>query len=153
VNIISKIIIIYFLLCPIVFAIEIIDKVKNESKSAFKTLTRKSLTKEETIKFISEYVITIDDKRGNGLVTYYFDDMSYKRYKNFEIISENSWKFTKFGNLILFYDGKKNTWKIQPSKKNTINIKKKFNPIGKLYEFSYQNKTDFYLTLEEKKLH
>lgn len=144
---------IYFILSLNAFATEVIDKVKNENKSVFKILTKKSLTKIETINFISEYVITIDDNKGDGLVTYYFDDRVYKRYKDFEIISENKWKFSKLGNLIVFYSGKKSTWKIQPSKKNTINIKKKFNFIGKLYKFSYQNKTDFYLTLEEKKLH
>ena len=51
-----------------------------------------------------------------------------------------------------FNDIDQYTWKIQPGKKNVINIKKKFGTVGQLYEFSYQNKTEFYLELEEKKL-
>ena len=49
----------------------------------------------------------------------------------------------------MFNNKNKEIWKIQPSKENTINIKRKSNLIGKLYEFSYKNKTDFYLSLEQ----
>ena len=134
-----------------VFADDVINKVKKESKSILKTLTRKSLEREDVLKFISQNVINIDDKRGNGLVTYYFTDMNYQRYKDLELISEDKWKISIFGHLQVFDDDKKNTWKIQLGKQNTINIKTKINSIGKLHEFSFNNKTNYYIKLEEKK--
>ena len=135
-----------------VFAIETINKIKKESKNIFKTITRKSLTKKELLQFLAEYVIIIDDKKGNGIVTYYFEDVIYKRYKNLELISQDKWKISKLGSLKIFDSNKKSTWKIQPMKKNTINIKKKIASIGKLYYFEYANKTDYYLRLEEKNI-
>ena len=133
-------------------AIETIEKIKKESKSIFKTLTRKSLKKNDTLQFISEYVIILDDMKGEGIVTYYFKDMIYQRYKNLELISEDKWKISLSGNLQLFDNNKKNTWKIQLGDQNTINIKKKINSIGVLHKFSYENKTNYYIKLEEKKL-
>jgi len=35
---------------------------------------------------------------------------------------------------------------------NTIQVKNKLNSIGELHEFSYENKTDYYIKLEEKKI-
>ena len=134
------------------FAVEAVNKIKDKSKNIFKTLTRKSLKKEETIKFLSEYVIIFDDMRGNGVVTYYFEDGLYKRYKDLKLISQDKWGFTLLGHLKLYNNNNKIIWKIQPSKENTINIKKKINSVGKLYEFLYKEKTAFYLDLEEKKL-
>ena len=134
------------------FAVEVIDKIKDESKSIIKTLTRKSLTKEETIQFISDYVIIVDDKKGDGLATYYFEENFYKKYINLEIISEDKWKFSRLGHLVIYNKNDKFIWKIQTEKKNTINIKRKWNSVGELYEFFYKNKTDFYLALEEKKI-
>ena len=153
-NRIFKIIIIYFLFISprSTFAVELINQIKGEDKNIFKTLTRKSLTKTETMEFLYEYVIIIDDNRGDGLVTYYFDDMFYKRYKDLELISEDKWSFSIAGYLKIFNDSAKEIWKIQPSKQNTINIKKKSKLVGKLYKFSYGNKTDFYLRLEKNKL-
>ena len=134
------------------FAVELVTQIKDESKNVFKTLTRKSLTKEEVAEFLYEYVIIIDDERGDGLVTYYFDDGFYKRYKDLELISKDKWKFSITGFLEIFNNKDKEVWKIQPSIKNTINIKKKLKLVGKLHKFSYENKTDFYLKLERKKL-
>jgi hypothetical protein len=138
--------------CSNVFALEVTDKIKKESKDILKTLTRKSLNKDEILIFLSEYVIIIDDKRGDGSVIYYFDDFTYKRYNNLILISEDKWNISKLGFLKLYNNNIKETWKIQPSKENTINIKKKFNSLGELYKFSYEDKTNFYLKLEEKKL-
>ena len=90
--------------------------------------------------------------RGNGVVTYYFEDGLYKRYKDLKLISQDKWGFTLLGHLKLYNNNNKIIWKIQPSKENTINIKKKINSVGKLYEFLYKEKTAFYLDLEEKKL-
>ena len=152
-NIIFKIMIISFFLNPTnIFAIELFTKIKDENKNIFKTLTRKSLSKEETKEFLYNYIIIINDERGDGLVTYYFDNGFYKRYKDLELISKDRWSFSAAGYIKLFYNKDKETWKIQPAKQNTINIKKKLELIGKLYEFSYKNKTDFYLKLESKKL-
>jgi len=134
------------------FGIESVDKIKKKSKNVFKTLTRKSLNKFEILEFISTFVIVIDDNRGNGVVTYYFEDNIYKRYNGLNLISEDRWNISKLGHLKIFYKKEKNIWKIQPAKNNTINIKKKFGDLGKLYEFSYEDKTDFYLLLEEKKI-
>ena len=140
-------------------AVEIIDKIKNErdkiskeGKSIFKTLTRKSLTETEVLSFVSEYVIEFDDGRGDGLVTYFFEDAIYKRYKNLEIISEGFWGFSMLGKLKISNNNKNDIWGIQPAKQNTIRIKKRATSVGKLYEFSYKRKTDFYLKLEEKKI-
>ena len=66
-------------------AVEVVDKIKDKSKTVFKTLTRKSLTKDEILKFLTIYVIIIDDKKGDGVVTYYFEDNTYKRYKKLKI--------------------------------------------------------------------
>ena len=131
---------------------EVISQIKKKSKNVFRTLTRKSLTKEEVAEFLYEYVIIIDDERGDGLVTYYFDNGFYKRYKNLELISKDKWNFSITGFIKIFNNKDKEIWKIQPSIKNTINIKKKLKLVGKLHKFSYENKTDFYLKLERKKL-
>ena len=84
------------------FAVELITQIKGEGKNVFKTLTRKSLTKEESKEFLYEYVIIINDERGDGLVTYYFDDGFYKRYKGLELISKDKWGFSITGYLKLF---------------------------------------------------
>ena len=152
-NVFFKIMIISFFLNPInTFAVELVTQIKDKNKNIFKTLTRKSLSKEETREFLYKYVIIINDERGDGLVIYYFDDGFYKRYKGLELISEDRWSFSVTGYIKLFYNKDKETWKIQPAKQNTINIKKKLELIGKLYEFSYKNKTDFYLKLMRKKI-
>ena len=135
-----------------VFSVETINKVKKKSKNIFLTLTRKSLIKQEVLEFLSEYVIIIDDKKGNGIVTYYFEDAIYKRYKNLKLISQDVWKISRFGFLEIFDNNKKTIWKIQPAEKNTINVKKSIASLGELYDFDYQNKTDYYLKLEEKKI-
>ena len=50
-------------------------------------------------------MIIIDDKRGDGIVTYYFEDTIYKRYKNLEVISEDRWKISRLGKLQIFNNG------------------------------------------------
>ena len=149
-----RIIIVFFLLNTdtSVLAADVIDKVKKESKNIFKTLTGKSLKKDELIIFLSNYVFLINDKRGDGVVTYYFEDTFYKRYKKLELLSVDKWRISKLGHLKIFNDIDQYTWKIQPGKRNVINIKKKFGTVGQLYEFSYQNKTEFYLEKKKKKL-
>ena len=153
-NKILKVILIFFLLNinAYVSAGETVDKIKKKSKETFKTLTRKSLKKNEILKFISQHVIIIDDNRGDGIVTYYFEDNTYKRYKNLILISEDYWKITKLGSLRLFDDNRSNVWKIQPSKTNTITIKKNTFSVGILYDFVFDDKTNYYLQLEEKRI-
>jgi hypothetical protein len=141
-------------------AVEIVDKsnetlkkITSGGKNIFKKLSRSSLKEDEILKFLTEYVIFIDDDRGEGLVVYYFEDEIYKRYKNLELVSQDIWKISKIDRQLKIYNGKnKNTWKIQPGKKNRINVKKKGKLTGKLYEFSYKSKTDFHVSVEEKKL-
>ena len=135
-----------------VFAVETTNKIEIKSENILKTLTRKSLSKQELLQFLFEYVIIIDDEKGNGIVTYYFKDDIYTRYKNLEIISEDKWLITRLGYLLIFDNNKKNFWKIQPSKENKINIKKSIASIGKVHNFAYKNKTDYYLKLEKKKI-
>lgn len=129
-------------------AVEKNDKAKN----ILKILSRKSLDKKQTLEFISNNVITFDDKKGDGLVTYYFYDKTYKRFKDLEVISEDSWELPKIGYFKLLDKGIKVIWKIQPGKQNKILVKKKSGSIGKLYDFTYSSKIDFYILLEEKKL-
>ena len=118
-------------------------------KDFFKSLSGKTLKKDDTIKFLNEYAITLEDERGNGVVTYIFDEENYKRYKNFKVISEDAWRFAKTGQLRLFNANIKLTWKIVLGKENNINIKAKYNPLGKLYPFTYQPKTDYLAKLRE----
>ena len=54
--------------------------------------------------------------------------------------------------LKIFNSFGKETWKIQLGEENTINIKKKLDPIGKLFDFSYSDKTAFHVSLIEKKV-
>ena len=146
-----------FLLNLIIFLVLTINSSFAEKddpvKNLLKTITGKSLNKEQTQKFLSEYVIIIEDERGDGLVTYLFDDRNYIRYKNYEQISTGAWRFTKTGQLRVFNQDVKLTWKIQIGKNNDnkINIKPKFDPLGKLYGFNYQAKEDFLSELSDYK--
>ena len=101
-------------------AVEKNDKAKN----ILKILSRKSLDKKQTLEFISNNVITFDDKKGDGLVTYYFYDETYKRFKDLEVISEDSWELPKIGYFKLLDKGIKIIWKIQLGKQNKILLKK-----------------------------
>ena len=141
-------------------AVEVLDKstktltkIKTESTGVLKKLIKTSLKEKEINKFLSEYVITIDDQRGDGIVTYYFEDKIYKRYKDLKLISEDKWKVAYLDKKLKIYYGKeKNTWKIQPAGESTIDIKTKLSFLGKSYRFSYPYKTDYNVLLEEKKL-
>ena len=135
-------IVIFVLFTSNIFAADEIEK----GKTLLKSLSKKSLTKKETISFLKEYAIILEDERGDGEVTYVFDDENYTRYKGTKIISSDAWRFSKLGALRLFNGDIKLTWKIKPKTKKTenlINIKAKYDPIGKLYEFSYQPKENF----------
>ena len=152
---------IYFFLSNInAHAVEVLDKssealekIKTESKGVLKKLIKTSLKDKEINAFLSEYVITFDDERGDGIVTYYFEDKVYKRYKDLKLISEDKWKVSYLDKKLKLYYGKeKSTWKIQPAGESTIDIKTKLSLLGKLHRFSYPYKTDFHVLLEEKKL-
>ena len=130
-------------------------KLEDTINFSLKALTGKSLNKNETIEFLLKYVVTLKDERGDGVVTYLFNDGEYKRYKNFEEISAGAWRFTKTGKLRVFNEDIKLTWKIKIGSENTINIKPKFDPLGKLYTFEYKEKILFLNELkdyQEKKL-
>tara|TARA_B110000037_G_scaffold77923_1_gene93095 strand:+ start:477 stop:974 length:498 start_codon:yes stop_codon:yes gene_type:complete len=132
---------------------ETLEKIKTESKGVLKKLIKTSLKDKEINAFLLEYVITIDDERGDGIVTYYFEDKVYKRYKDLKLISEDKWKVSYLDKKLKIYYGKeKSTWKIQPAGESTIDIKTKLSLFGKLYRFSYPYKTDYIVLLEEKKL-
>ena len=145
-----NIIIIFYLFTSSIFAADEIEK----GKTLLKSLSKKSLTKKETISFLKEYVIILEDERGDGEVTYVFDDENYTRYKGTEIISSDAWRFSKLGALRLFNKDVKMTWKIKPNTKKTenlINIKTKFDPVGKLYEFEVKTKKEFLDQIEQIK--
>ena len=145
-----NIIIIFHLFTSSIFAADEIEK----GKTLLKSLSKKSLTKKETISFLKEYVIILEDERGDGEVTYVFDDENYTRYKGTEIISSDAWRFSKLGALRLFNKDVKMTWKIKPNTKKTenlINIKTKFDPVGKLYEFEVKTKKEFLDQIEQIK--
>ena len=132
---------------------EALDKIKTESKDVLKKLIKTSLKEKEINEFLSEYVITIDDQRGDGIVTYYFEDKIYKRYKDLKLVSEDKWKVSYLDKkLKIFYGKEKSTWKIQPAGESTIEIKTKLSFLGKSYRFSYPYKTDYNVLLEEEKL-
>ena len=52
--------------------------------------------------FLKEYAVIVEDERGDGKVTYIFDDDKYSRYKGTEIISTDAWRFSNLGALRLF---------------------------------------------------
>ena len=141
-------------------AVEVLDKstktltkIKTESTGVLKKLIKTSLKEKEINIFLSEYVITIDDQRGDGIVTYYFEDKIYKRYKDLKLISEDKWKVSYVDKKLKIYYGKeKSTWKIQPAGESTIDIKTKLSFLGKSHRFSYPYKTDYNVLLEEEKL-
>ena len=143
-------IIFFVLFTSNIFAADEIEK----GKTLLKSLSKKSLTKKETISFLKEYAIILEDERGDGEVTYIFDDEKYTRYKGTKIISSDAWRFSKLGALRLFNKDVKMTWKIKPNTKKTenlINIKTKFDPVGKLYEFEVKTKKEFLDQIEQIK--
>jgi len=143
-----NIIIIFLLFTSSIFAADEIEK----GKILLKSLSKKSLTKKETISFLNEYAVIIEDERGDGEVTYVFDDDKYSRYKGTEIISTDAWRFSKLGALRLFNTDVKMTWKIKiGDKENLINIKTKFDPVGKLYGFEVKTKKEFLNQIEQIK--
>ena len=143
-----NIIIIFLLFTSSIFAADEIEK----GKILLKSLSKKSLTKKETISFLNEYAVIIEDERGDGEVTYVFDDDKYSRYKGTEIISTDAWRFSNLGALRLFNKDIKMTWKIKISdKENLINIKTKFDPVGKLYGFEVKTKKEFLDQIEQIK--
>ena len=120
-----------------------------KAKDFLKSISKKSLTKKESEKFVLNYAITLKDERKDGIVTYIFDDENYERYKDFKAITKDAWRFSKLGALRLFNNDIKMTWKIKLGEVNEINIKTKFDPIGKLYEFTYQPKQEFLASVKE----
>jgi len=122
----------------------IANETVNKTKDFLKSISKRSLSKNETAEFLNNYAITLNDERNEGQVTYIFDKESYKRYKNGEIISEDGWRFSNLGALRIFSGDIKLTWKIKLDKQNHIVIKTKFQPIGKKYPFTYQLKEIFF---------
>ena len=132
---------------------ETLEKITTEGKSVLKKLIKTSLKEKEINEFLYEFVITIDDQRGDGIVTYYFEDKIYKRYKDLKLVSEDKWKVSYLDKkLKIFYGKEKSTWKIQPAGESTIEIKTKLSFLGKSHRFSYPYKTDYNVLLEEEKL-
>ena len=122
---------------------EQIKQLEKKIGTSLKALSGKSLNKKNTKKFISKYVFHLQDERGDGKVSYLFNDKEYVRYKNYEEISSGAWRFTNAGTLRVFNKDIKLSWKIKLGNENNINIKTKFDPIGKLYKFEYQLKESF----------
>ena len=95
---------------------------------------------------ITKYVLILDDGKGDGVVTYFFDQSKreYFRIKKFKTISKNAYRFTKTGQLRIFEPGDiKLTWKIEMGEKNIIEIKAKYSPKGKNIILNMQLKKNF----------
>ena len=119
----------------------------------FQNVNAEKLKKKEMENLITKYVLILDDGKGDGVVTYFFDQSKreYFRIKNFKTISKNAYRFTKTGQLRIFEPGDiKLTWKIEMGEKNMIEIKAKYSPKGKKYNFKYATKEKF---LSDKKKH
>ena len=115
----------------------------------FQNLSAEILKKKEIENFLSKHVIIFDDDKGDGEVTYFFDEKLYYRIKNFKTISSNSWRFTKIGTLRIFEPNDvKLTWKIFVGDKNTLKIKAKYSPTSKSFAFNYEPKSKY---LSDKK--
>ena len=121
-----------------------IDKAVDKTTDFLKSVSKRGLSKNQTAEFLNNYAITLKDERIDGEVTYVFDSESYKRYKDGNVISEDGWRFSKFGALRLFNGDVKLTWKIKIGKENLMVIKTKFQPIGKEYPFTYKQKKLFF---------
>ena len=121
-----------------------IDEAVDKTTDFLKSVSKRGLSKNQTAEFLNNYAITLKDERTNGEVTYIFDNESYKRYKNGNILSEDGWRFSKLGALRLFNGDIKLTWKIKIGKENLMVIKTKFQPIGKEYPFTYKLKKIFF---------
>jgi len=132
-----------FVFCIIYIGNSLAAEELDKAKSFLKNLTKKSLSKKETLMFIENFAITLQDERGDGVVTYIFNDKEYNRYQEGKIISKGAWRFTKLGSLRLFNGDIKLTWKIKISDENYILIKTKYQPIAKSYTFSYEPKNDY----------
>ena len=129
-----------------------LKEIESAINSTFKTLSGKSLNKKETKDFILNNAITLEDERGEGVVTYVFNEKEYFRYKEYKKISTDGWRFTNIGKLRLFDGDLKISWRIKlgkKGKKDVINIKAKFDPIGKIYEFSYIPKSQYFEKLNQ----
>ena len=119
----------------------------------FQNVNAEKLKKKEMENLITKYVLILDDGKGDGVVTYFFDQSKreYFRIKKFKTISKNAYRFTKTGQLRIFEPGDiKLTWKIEMGEKNIIEIKAKYSPKGKKYNFKYATKEKF---LSDKKKH
>ena len=119
----------------------------------FQNVNAEKLKKKEMENLITKYVLILDDGKGDGVVTYFFDQSKreYFRIKKFKTISKNAYRFTKTGQLRIFEPGDiKLTWKIKMGEKNIIEIKAKYSPKGKKYNFKYATKEKF---LSDKKKH
>ena len=121
-----------------------LDIAVGQTTDFLKSVSKRSLNKNQTAEFLNNYAITLKDERTDGEVTYIFDSESYKRYKDGNVISEDGWRFSKLGALRLFNGDVKLTWKIKIGKENLMVIKTKFQPIGKEYPFTYKQKKLFF---------
>ena len=141
---IFSILFISLFLSSISMAKDKIDQTIDKTTDFLKSISKKSLNKSQTAEFLNNYAITLEDERNQGVVTYIFDEKSYKRYQDGKIISEDGWRFTNLGKLRVFSGDIKLTWKFKLDKQNVIVIKTKFQPIGKEYPFRYQLKEKFF---------
>ena len=143
------------------------DPIKNLEKvigSTFKTLSTKSLNKEDTKNFVLNYAIK-DDKQ--GYIKYLFDlenvqggniasHGKYFIYDNFTIIKQGRWKMNMRG--IIFLDGdKKNSMRFHLKQKEyqdnnlAVKIKNDNYPKGKFFNIDLILKDQFYFDLSNIK--
>jgi len=88
--------------------------------------------------FLLNNEITFDDGLGNGEVTYYFEDNGYIKLKEGKEIGTDGWRWSKLGQLRVFMNGEKTTWRFSKDLL-ALSIKKGTNKATPFF-FEYENK-------------
>ena len=76
------------------------DNEAEKAKDFLKSISKKSLTKKESKKFVLNYAITLKDERKDGIVTYIFDEENYERYMILNVAQFNITSMIQRYNII-----------------------------------------------------
>ncbi|MFL2886813.1 MAG: hypothetical protein ACJZ4H_02255, partial [Candidatus Pelagibacter sp.] len=71
-----------------------------------------SLKSKKLEEFILNNELIFNDGKGNGKVTYIFNNDGYEIFKDGKKIGNDGWRFSKTKQLRVFMDGEKTTWRI-----------------------------------------
>ena len=86
------------------------------------------------------------DGKGNGKVTYIFNNDGYEIFKDGKKIGNDGWRFSKTKQLRVFMDGEKTTWRISKnflalSSRNYLLSKNELNKAGKIAKYLFKLKS------------